>query len=497
MAMDIAIRDYASGVGATVDANNDLSVNLPTNPLQSGFVQDTYVRDAAVARTMRVSEEGESYGASARLLFYADFNGATLLNNQFNTTATTMTVALTAGFARFNGGLVTTTNIGAALTSARSFSIEDGQAMRIKAKIRHTLGAQANKQFDFGLGMYAVAANQAGAMIEFIGYRWSLTGQLLGVLGVSSGGAVVEQTTNINGAVPLSDNVTRTYEVVVTSNQVEFWINNVFQSSLALQNDAPGITKQGSLPIIGRMFIATATALASAFDVGEVSVTKLGPEADVPVPYRQALMGRHSSYAQTGLVGTTGNTAVAVINASAPAATAGTNAVAASTGLGGNFALTATNIGVANNVTILNAYQNPAFVIAAGAATNGRNLVVTDINIGPLVVTTVIAGGGAVLQWFVAIGNTAVTHATTDAIGTTAIGSKAPRYIMLGAVDVMAAAAAVGTVLTRTGNNVFNFNTPLVIHPGEFISIGVRTISGTAVTSGVIQGGIGYGGYWD
>jgi hypothetical protein len=209
-------------------------------------------------------------------------------------------------------------------------------------------------------------------------------------------------------------------------------------------------------------------------------------------------MGRHSSYAQTGLVGTTGNTAVAVANAAAITATVGSNTAAASTGLGGYYACTATNMGVALNNTIMNTYQNPAFPIAAGAATNGRNLVITGIRISPMVVTTLIAGGGIVVNWWVAVGNTAATHATTDTAGTTTLGTKSPRIIPLGVIDVVAANAAVGTVATRHGDSYYALETPIVVHPGEFISVGTKTLQATAaITAGVLTGAVGYGGYWD
>lgn len=499
MALDSTIRGVVSGLGAEVDSNNNLKVNVPTQPLQAGCFQNSYTRDPTTARITRVTEEGEMYGASGRLMFYGDFNGATLLNNQFNTQATTQTAVLTNGFVKLNGGLVTTLNTGVSITTARGFSIEDGQALRVKEKIRHTQGSIINKQFDFGIGMYAVAAAQAGAMVEFAGFRWTLTGELKGVLATTLGGAAVETTVNINNGVPLSDNVTRTYEVVVTTNVVEFWIDGVYQASLARQADAPCIFKGAAYPVLNRLFFTTAPVSAPSFDIGEVSVVKIGPEADLPVAYRQALMGRHSSYAQTGLGGSSsGNTAVAVANAAAITATVGTNAASASTGLGGYYACTATNMGVALNNTIMNTYQNPAFPIAAGAATNGRNLVITGIRISPMVVTTALTGGGIVVNWWIAVGNTAVTQATTDTAGTTTLGTKSPRIIPLGVLDSLAATAAVGVVSTRVGDSYYALETPIVVHPGEFISVGTKTLQATAaITAGVVTGAVGYGGYWD
>ena len=238
--------------------------------------------------------------------------------------------------------------------------------------------------------------------------------------------------------------------------------------------------------------------MAPLFDIGETSVVKLGPEADTPVPYRQAMMGRHSAYPQSGVTNTNGNSAVAVVNGAAITATVGTNAVAASTGLGGYYACTCTNMGIALNNTIMNTFQNPAFTLVQGAATHGRNLIITGIRISPMVVTTALTGGGAVVNWWVAVGNTAVSQATTDAAGSTTLGSKSPRIIPLGVIDIITAAQAAGTVCARTGDSYYALETPLVVHPGEFISVGTKTLQATAaISAGVLTGAVGYGGYWE
>ena len=451
-----------------------------------------------MARSTRVTEEGEMYGAAARLLFYSDFNGTTLLNNQWNTTATTLTAALVNGFLRLNGGNVTTLNTGVAVTTARAFTIEDGQLLRIKQKIRHAQGSIVNKQFEFGIGMYIVAAAQAGANVEFVGFRWTLAGAVLGVLEYSTGGAVTVQTVSLNGGVPFADNLTRSYELAITTNSVEFWSNGTYLNSIVLQPDAPCLLRAGAYPVINRLYFTTAPTLAPLFDIGETSVVKVGPEADTPVSYRQAMMGRHSAYAQTGLTNTNGNTAVAVANAAAITPVVGTSAAAASTGLGGYYACTATNMGVALNNTIMNAFQNPAYTVVQGAAAHGRNLIITGIRISPMVVTTALVGGGAVVNWWVAVGNTSVGQATTDAAGSTTLGTKSPRIIPLGVLDVIVAAAALGAVCARTGDSYYALETPLVVHPGEFISVGTKTLQATAaITAGVFTGAVGFGGYWE
>lgn len=500
MAMDTNVRGFSSGRGVEVDTQNRLLVALSQDPTLAAHIQTAYLRDAATSRVMRVTPEGEAYGASSRLMFASDFNGATLLNNQWNTQATTMAVALTAGFLRLNSGAITTTNTGASVSTARSFVLEDGMLIRLKGRIRHSNAAVANKQAEFGIGMYQVAANQAGATVEFVGFRWTVGGNLQGIVEYSTGGAPVTLTTGtaINGGVPHSDNVSREYEVVVTASFAEFWIEGLFVAAIPLPADGPGLTKGAGYPVIARLFIGTAAPLAPIFDIGDVSVYKVGAEADIPVAYRQALMGRSSFYPQTGLAGANGNTAANVVSGTAPTAATGSNTSAALTGLGGFYALNAASLSAANANVIVNAFQNPAFPIAAGAANNGRNLVITDLNVSPLVCSTALTGGGAVVEWFAAIGNTAVSQATTDAAGTTALGSKSPRIIPLGTVDVSVAAQAAGTVCARTGSGTFSFTTPLVVHPGEFISVGLRVLQfGAAATAGVYSGGVGFGGYWD
>jgi hypothetical protein len=70
--------------------------------------------------------------------------------------------------------------------------------------------------------------------------------------------------------------------------------------------------------------------------------------------------------------------------------------------------------------------------------------------------------------------------------------------VPLSLVSTLAATAALGVVSTDVGDHQFVFPTPLVVHPGEFISIGMRTIAVTAaVTAGSADCMIGVNGYWE
>ncbi len=499
-AQGLPLKDGNTGTLADIEACgaiNCVQVNPPLVGTASGQVRQNYLRDAATSRENRITEEGESNTATGRLLFSEIFNGATVINTQFNQNLTTLASALTGGFLRLNSGLVTTANTGISFVSWRSFSREVGSAIKIKGRIRHGNGSVANKTFEFGLGYYDVAANQAAVMNEFVGFRWTSAGALVCVVDYSTGGAPTTVSANINGGVPFSDNVAREYEIIITENAVECWVNQVFQASVVVQSDASGITKGTGYPLIARLFFGTAPALVPTFDIGEVSVQRYGYEADVSVNTRQALMGRHSMQGQQGLTGTTGNTALIQASGTAPTGTTGSNTVATITGLGGYYRINGAAFGVAHSNIIVSSFQNPLFPEASGTATNGRNLVITDILISPMSVSTVLTGGPATWAWFVAVNGTALSLATADAVGGATIGTKAYRMLPLPIADAVVVTQAASTLVTRSGSSSISLQTPLVVHPGDFIEIGIRIISLTAITAGALDGVIGVSGFWD
>jgi hypothetical protein len=434
-------------------------------------------------------------------MFNANFNGAAagiILNSQFNQQATTMATAINAGFVRFNSGAITTLNTGVSLNTWRTFSLDKSGATQIKAHIKHTQGASSNKVFEYGLGYYDVAANQAAAVNEFIGFRWTTGGNLVGALDYTTGGAPTTLSVNINSGTPLSDNVSREYEIFITHNQVEFWIDNVYQASIAIPADGCGIAKSGALPLMLRQYHTTAPAIAPVFDVAHVSVLNVGSDADLPISHRQAVMGKSSINNQQGLIATNGSPTLFQASGTAPTGTTGSNTATTITGLGGLYKLNGAAITVtAHSNIIVSSYQNPLIPETAGAASDARMLVITDVLISPMVVSTVLVGGGFSALWFVSTGSTALSLATADAIGGAAIGTKSPKFIPLPMMDTLAAAAAVGTVATRAGDSSVSLQTPIVVNPGEFVTVGIRCpYVAAAVTSGTLDGSITLMGYW-
>jgi hypothetical protein len=491
-------------IGAPLDANGNITVAEPLDPKEAGFVQQAYVPDSTIsAKIGRVTQDNGSYTAEPRQLLDLDFNSAsTTWFTKIGTNATTMTKAVTNGYMRLNASAITTTTTGIAIYTWRAFTIENGYDLRVKAHIRTNNAAATSKQAEIGLGYYGFAAGQAAQMNEFIGFRWTTAGALLGVVGTSTGGAPTEQTANLNGGVPLADNVAFEYEIVVTDVDVEFWISGVFQARIAKPAGSWGIIKSVSYPWVARIFNSGAASAAMTLDIGDVSVVKIGCDDGTSHPFRMALMGKSSYYYQPDLSAAAVATHVWPASGTPPTAAIGSNTASAANNLavmGGLVRNTLTGVTATLSTNILwTAYQNPTFPTAAGAATNARNFYVTGIGISPMVVTTALTGGGFTAVWFASIGNNAISLATTDADGTTALSTKAPRIVPLTLVSTLAATAAVGVVSTDVGDHYWQFPTPLAVHPGELISVGFRTIAVTAaVTAGTADCAININGYWD
>ncbi len=493
-----------ANIDGPVDANGAVRVAQPLNPLHAGFGQLTFVKSAAQpARTALINAAGELSTAQSTRLFDAEFNGpaaGALVNNQFNQAATTMTGTLTGGFLRLNTTTITTINTGIGVNTWQTFGIIDDSSLKLSCIVRHANGAVSNKQADIGFGFYGKAAGQAATMNEFIGFRWTTGGGLIGVLEYSVGGAPTSITVNLNGGVPLSNDATHVYEMFVGEEGIDFWIDGSFMGYIAPQPDASGIVKGSSYPFIARLFNAgSAPALAPVFDIGNVVVSRIGGTHNEDRPTLQVAQGRHSGRAQAGLQTSSGITGSVPASGTGPGALVASNTVSGLVGLGGYGRVTLTGVvATAHTELIMNSFQNPSNPEAVGVANNPRSLIITDIMISPLIVTTLLAGGGFSAEWFLAYGSTALSLATADAIGTTAPGAKSPTKIPLPIIDTLGANAAAGTIATRTGEQgLITLATPIVIAPGEFIHLGLRTLFVTAaVTAGAADFGIGFSGYW-
>jgi hypothetical protein len=495
---------------ANVDSNYNLQVNLPTIATQAGYVQLTYAPSSSINKTARNTTVGEALSTTPVLLFEEEFNTSSAsFSSRWGTNVTTMTAVAANGWMRLNSSAITNTATGVSMYTYKTFKRSKGSELRVQFTLKHTNAIATNKQADFGLGYYGFATGQAAAMNEFIGFRFTTGGGFEAVLESTTGGAATTQTVNINGNVPYSDGFFRRYELIITEGNVEYWAQPIAGDPLILvaviERVAEGnfaVTKSAALPIMMRVFNSGVASAAATFDIGAINIHKYGGESALPHPTQMSSMGKSSFYHQPDLVvaatqphvfPNTGTSAPSVIAGNAAAA------IGSVSQMGGLFQLTGSAItATAESNIIVSAFQNPVIPTATGAPLNNRNFICTGITIQPLIVNVVLAGGGFVATWFVGVGGTTVSLATTDTNGTTLMAAKGSRLVPLSTTDSLVAAAVAGTVSTRDGDSTIEFTTPVIVSPGEFLHVGFRTrYVAAAITSGNLQGGVYVHGYWE
>jgi hypothetical protein len=135
--------------------------------------------------------------------------------------------------------------------------------------------------------------------------------------------------------------------------------------------------------------------------------------------------------------------------------------------------------GLAANVDgIFVSFTNPAAAVGVQA----RRLKITGIKLSGMV-STVVVGGAAFTEWYIAFGHTADSLATTESASFATATTKAPRRVMLPELTSnMTAAQAAGTLLVQPA-----YSSTIYVDPGHRVAlVGNKTIT-SAITSGILS----------
>lgn len=477
-----------SGLQADVDANNNLSVTLPPVITEAGFsfMAGQVPGPAASARPVDVSLEGRIHTALDRPVFYANFaSSATAANavpqDVLKQTATTMTMnagSAANGFLVLNASAINTTATGIMYQTYAPFNTYAGFLTRFEAEFATVnCGNAANKTVEFG-SFLATDAKTSGILDGFC-FRWNSAGEFRGIVSVNGTEYPTAALT-----VP-SDNVVHRYTIGVTQAQIDFKVDGLMVASLSVPTDQPGPGFQGNLPLAIRVFTSVATpTLAPQVKIAEMWVNQCGLDWNKPWAQIQAGMGQHCSNVPFGTA--IGETTNGANSTAVPATAAGSNTAALLVGLGGIARMTAqaTNIAAAGD-NIFCSYQVPV----QSAVQGSKRLVLTGVRIAASNGGAVIATTPTCLVWGLAWGHTGVSLATADAVG-----AKAPRHMKLGQMY-----GAIGAVIGQGYDKdiVAQFQTPIVVNPGEFVAITLRFLLGTATASQEVVGIVGFEGYWE
>lgn len=485
----MAVIDSGASVAgkANVDANYNLQVRTPKTLSQAGFVSLSGIDDDGTTdgRVKRIyaSESNAVKNAQTELLWDDTFNATAQNTAKYNFAATTQTGSQAGGYLILNTSAITTINTNSGIQTFRTFPIFAKSETRFNVSLMLTQVPQANNLIEFGL--FAAVLTTRVAPTDGVFFRYNQAGELRGVISYAG---VETQTAAITAP---SASVNHDYLIVINTNAVVYYIDDVKVGQITLSTDAPTRGQPMSaatVPLCIRTYHgASAPALATQVKVSDVFVTLLGPQLTKNWSEQKAGMGHMAYQGQNG--GTMGTTAQ-YANSSNPAAAVPTNTTAAlGVGLGGKFQETLTL--AAGTDGIISSFQNPA-----GSVTQTpRNLIIRGVSIGG-VVTVALTTNPLAGTMALAFGHTALSLATAEAASFTAGGTtKAPRRIALCATSVSSATAAAGTPVAGVPVSI-QFNTPIVVAPGEYVAITHNKVT-TAPATGAIMWTITFDAYYE
>jgi hypothetical protein len=152
--------------------------------------------------------------------------------------------------------------------------------------------------------------------------------------------------------------------------------------------------------------------------------------------------------------------------------------VAIATGLGGQAGIVAAVAGIDGLVT---AFQVPT----GGINQTARNLIITGVRVDAVNIGVAVATTATILQWSLAFGATGATipslaQAETGSFVTATAKAWRRRPLGLHSWIVGAAIGASAEAIDMT------FDSPVVVHPGQWVAAVAKFIVGTATASQVI-----------
>jgi hypothetical protein len=266
--------------------------------------------------------------------------------------------------------------------------------------------------------------------------------------------------------------------MVVGEREVEFWWDDKHLGHMDIPpaNGVPWLA--ASAPVFMQKYNTGAVANTNTMRVSRVGVGLMDLAANKSWAHQRATMGLMAYQGQNG--GTMGTTAL-LPNATAATVVTGaalSQTVPIATGLGGQAGIVAAVAGIDGMVT---AFQNPTPTINL----TGRNLIITGVRIDAVNIGAAVAGTASVLQWSLAFG---ATGGTVPSLAQGETGSfvtataKAWRRVPLG-LHSWVVGAAIGAPAEAIRET---FDSPIVVHPGQWVAAVAKFIVGTATASQVI-----------
>ena len=466
---------------ANVDAGYNLNVALPNTPAYVGSVRLMSENDTgALTGTpyLKSPETSPDYRLRVGLdtvLFYDTFNASAQNTGVWKHAFSTMTMTQSAGFLNVNAaGTSTASGNYAYLQSWKYFPLIGTAPLAVEFTGQITLTPSANEVYQSGLGIPTGAAEP----VDGVWFELTSNG-LFGCLRYNSG--TTQKTSQLKTAASIPLNTNGKYVIVIGERKIEFWVDDVLLGELTIPvaQGQPFLTT--ALPLFMQKYNSGVVGSSPnmIIKVGDITVTLMDIATNKSWQQQMASTGLHAYQGQDG--GTMGGTATYVNSTNPTTALPVNTALTANlpAGLGGQGLATLWNLAATDMVMCQ--FQNPT----GGVNQTPRTLYIYGIRITAAAFTaawTAPAAGQHLLQWGLGFGSTGVSLAQAETASFATATTKSYRRKALGLMGWATGATPIGTPADK--DIVVHWDVPLVVNPGEYVSVICKMLNGAATATG-------------
>lgn len=469
------------------DGNGNALVTLPTVAAESGYARMLFENDDGTLTGTPYNKSGEvSPDFRVRVgidtvLFTDDFNATTQNTAKWSYTFATLTAAQPgAGTVNFSTVQGTTSAHGAFMRTHQYFPLINTAPLAVEFMAGKFIAELVSDEvWLMGLGLPTAAVTRP---TDGVWLKLTSAG-LVGVIAFN--GTEVE-----SGILPatLALAEVNKFTIVVAEREVEYWLNDQFlgEQDIPAANGIPWLSR--SAPVFMQKYNTGSVSNTNTMRIARVGVGLMDVATFMPAAHQMALQGMMGYQGQNG--GTMGTTAL-LPNATAATTVTGaalSQTVAIATGLGGQAGIVAAVAGIDGCVT---AFQVPT----GGINQTARNLVITGCRIDSVNIGAAVATTASILQWSLAFGATgasipSLAQAETGSFVTATAKAWRRRPLGLQSWVVGAAIGAPAEAIDMT------FDSPVVVHPGQWVAAVAKFIVGTATASQVIWANVSFDAHY-
>jgi len=456
-----------------LDAGSNIKVALSQDPDYTGGVRifsENDTGDVTGSPYLQSPETDDDYRlrvAQENVLDEETFNyigqntGKALYRNA------TMSASWTANGLQTNSGSITTLNTGLTYQTYAFFAMHGLASVYVATNASFSVSTfPTNTTIDFGAFLNGTTTPYAPTDGAY--FRANSAG-LFGVINFNGTETVVGPFVSSFGGANWAPVIGNKYGfiIVISEAYVEFWIDNQLMGEIATPVAQGQPFQAASLPFAVRHAIGgVAASAAMQFLLSDYSISVGGPAFSD----RLSVIGNRLYGSYQGLSGGAMGSLASYANSTNPTSAAGSNTSSNVSGLGGQGAINAA--AAAATDFIMCGYQNPP----GSVTVQGRRLVVRGVKISCANLGAAVATTATTIALSLAFGHTAGALNTSEGATT-----KAPRRIPLGMM-YWNVGAPIGAT-PQNGDVYMNFDSPVYVNPGEFISTAMKFIVGTATAS--------------